>query len=167
MSEPVTQKEEERYAELQKLALDFARENRSGDLQKMIEAGMPVSLSDEKGQTLLMLASYNGHMETTRVLLEQGAEVDRKNDRGQTPLGGAAFKGFTEIANLLIESGADVNADNGGGMRPVHYAAMFGRFEMVDLLEKKGAALHSAGHGKRKWLPLFARLVGKVRSFFR
>ena len=58
----------------------------------MLNAGLPVNLADAKGQTLLMLASYNGNLETTRMLLKHGADVDRRNDRGQTPLGGVAFR---------------------------------------------------------------------------
>lgn len=50
-----------------------------------------------------MLATYNGQLETSRMLLENGAEVDRRNDRGQTPLGGVAFKGYTEVAQLLLD----------------------------------------------------------------
>jgi len=64
-----------------------------------------VNLADAKGNSLLMLASYNGEVETTRMLLGRGADVDRRNDRGQTPLGGAAFKGDEEIVALLLAHG--------------------------------------------------------------
>jgi len=67
-----------------------------------------------------MLASYNGEVWTTRMLLGRGAEVDRRNDRGQTPLGGAAFKGDEEIVALLLAHGADIDADNGGGHDAAH-----------------------------------------------
>jgi hypothetical protein len=30
-----------------------------------------------------MVASYNGNVETTRMLLEHGSDVDRRNNRGQ------------------------------------------------------------------------------------
>lgn len=75
-----------------------------------------MKLGDHRGNTLLMLASYNGNVETTGMLLEHGAEVDSRNDRGQTPLGGVAFKGCEEIVALLLEHDADVDADNGAGM---------------------------------------------------
>lgn len=91
--------------------------------------------------TLLMLASYNGNVETPRMLLELGAEVDRRNDRGQTPLGGAAFKGYEDIVALLLEHGADIDADNGGGMTPLMFAAMFGRSKVVAQLQAHGASL--------------------------
>ena len=109
----ITEGEEKRYAELQQMALGFARHGETESLATMLRHGLPVNLADAKGNTLLMLASYNGNMETTRMLLEHGAEADRRNDRGQTPLGGVAFKGYEEIVTVL-EHGADIDADNGG-----------------------------------------------------
>ena len=58
---------------------------------------MSVNLTDHKGNTLLMLASYNGNFETTKMLLEYKAEVDRKMIEGQTPLAGVCFKGYFDI----------------------------------------------------------------------
>ena len=66
----------------------------------MLRHGLPVNLADNKGNSLLMLASYNDHLETARMLLVHGAGVDRRNDRGQTPLGGVAFKGYEEMVTL-------------------------------------------------------------------
>ena len=168
MNIEITSQEEKRYEELQQMALGFARTGETNQLRKMIEAGMPVNLSDPKGQTLLMLASYNGHTKTTAMLLEAGADPDRRNDRGQTPLAGVSFKGYPEIAELLNEYGADMNADSGGGMAPIHFAAMFGRYEVVKILETYGASLHRKNNKTRfRIMPLLARWIGNVRSLFR
>lgn len=164
----ISQEEQERYIELQKMALDFAREGKTQDLRMMIDAGMPADLADEKGQTLLMLASYNGNFETTAMLLKKGATVDQKNDRGQTPLGGVAFKGYPEIAKLLIKNGADVFADNGGGMTPAHYASMFGRFETYELLishQDKARMNHHKEFKKFALMPKIAGWIGSVRRW--
>lgn len=112
MHTAISESEEKRYAELQLLALDFARNGETEPLAVMIRHGLPVNLADAKGNTLLMLASYNGNVETTRMLLEHGAEVDRRNDRGQTPLGGVAFKGYEDIVVLLLKHGADIDAED-------------------------------------------------------
>ena len=141
METAVTESEEQRYAELQLIALDHARHGETDPLAEMLQAGLPINLSDTKGQTLLMLATYHGHVATTRMLLEKGAEVDRRNDRGQTPLGGAAFKGYEEIVALLLDHGANMEADNGGGMTPLMFAAMFGRTHVVEQLKARGASL--------------------------
>jgi ankyrin repeat protein len=154
--------EEQRYAELQAMALDAARHGDVDALAPMLQAGMPVNLRDEKGNTLLMLATYHGNEEAARVILRYDAEVDARNDRGQTPLAGVAFKGHLEIARLLLEAGADPVADQGGGRTPVMFAAMFGHLEMVKLLENKAAA-----KGWRKsslgWL---ARIMAIPRAIF-
>ncbi|MEX2601990.1 MAG: ankyrin repeat domain-containing protein [Balneolaceae bacterium] len=161
----VTDQEEKRYTELQQIALDFARAGETIGLKKMIDAGLPVDLADEKGQTLLMLSSYHGRKETARMLLESGADPDRRNDRGQTPLGGTAFKGYTEIAGLLLEAGADIDADNGGGISPIHYAAMFGRWDVVELFEQHGASLKRDPNSRRGGILLMiARITGILRK---
>jgi hypothetical protein len=164
----VTESEERRYAELQALALDLARRGETEMLVEMVAHGLPVNLSDARGNSLLMLASYNGNLETARRLLDRGADVDRRNDRGQTPLGGVAFKGDVPLAELLLERGADIDADNGAGVTPIMYAAVFGRTSIVGLLQRKGAAL-----GRRSRLGLSAgtvvrwtRWVGALRRLF-
>ena len=73
--------------------------------------------------TLLMLASYHGHRETTEVLLSRGADPNVPNDRGQTPLAGAVFKGDIDIIEALLKHGADpggqpVGHRHGGHVRP-------------------------------------------------
>jgi ankyrin repeat protein len=153
----VTEKEEARYAELQQMTLDFARKGETGQLAAVLGAGMPPNLSDTKGNSLLMLASYHGHTETVRMLLQRDVDIDRRNNRGQTPLGGVAFKGETEIVALLLGHGADINADNGHGMTPIMFAAMFGRTKVVAQLEAHGASLQ-----RRNRLGISANLMVRV-----
>lgn len=134
----VTPEELARYTKLQEKAVGFAREGETEILASMVDSGLPVNLQDPKGNSLLMLATYNGNLGTSRMLLERGANPDLRNDRGQTPLGGVAFKGYLEIVSLLIEGGADVNADNGGGKTPLFFATLFGRFKVRKLLKRHG-----------------------------
>ncbi len=141
----VTPEEEKRYRELLELAAESARYGDTEALESMIDAGINPDLKDAKGSSLLMLASYNGNLDTSRMLLKRGAKVDLKNDRGQTPLGGAAFKGDPEIVQLLIEYNADVNADNGGGKTPLMFATMFGRLKARRILKSHGAKYWNRG----------------------
>jgi ankyrin repeat protein len=157
--------EESRYAELQRLALDAARNGDAALLVSMLDAGLPVNLADEKGNSLLMLASYHGHFDLTEALLQRGADPDQRNDRNQTPLAGVAFKGGLEIAKLLVHHGADPNADQGGGRYPVQFAAMFGNPDIVAFLNslsttgKSSSGLRllasATGFLRRRVLPLF------------
>lgn len=125
---------ETRYAELQALALDYARDGETAALAAMLAAGLPANLRNGKGHTLLMLAAYHGHADTVETLLGYGADPDARNDRGQTPLGGAAFKGHDGVVRVLLRAGADAKADQGFGLTPATYAMMFGRFSTASIL---------------------------------
>lgn len=97
--------------ELATRMFDHARKGQAGALDQYLRAGLPVNLTNDKGDTLLMLAAYHGHPETVATLITHGADLDRLNDRGQSPLAGAVFKGENDIVALLTHHGAD--PDNG------------------------------------------------------
>ena len=132
-----TEQELKRYEELQVIALDFARTGKTEDLKAMLQSGMPLNLSDHKGNSLIMLASYNGNLETTVMLVSFGAEVDKKNDRGQTPLAGVCFKGYLDIVKVLVKAGANIYENNGMGTTPIMFASMFGNSEIVKFLDEQ------------------------------
>ena len=134
-----TEQELKRYEELQVIALDFARQGKTVDLKAMLEAGMPVNLCDHKGNTLIMLASYNGNLETTSMLIDFKASVDQKNDRGQTPLAGVCFKGYLDILKVLVNAGANIHENNGLGTTPIMFASMFGNYEIVKYLNSQNS----------------------------
>ena len=127
----ITTEEEQRYEELQLLALDFARNGETQDLAKMIEHGLSVNLSSHKADTLVMLSAYRGNYETTKMLLEKGANPDKLNARGQTPLHGVCFKGSLDIAKLLVEYGAAVD------QKSLVFASMFGNTDILKYLQSK------------------------------
>ena len=83
---------------------------RTGDLpllSQALSAGLPPNMTNEKGDSLLMLASYHGHAPLVRILLDRGADPNRLNDRGQSPLAGAVFKNEDAVVEALLEGGAD------------------------------------------------------------
>lgn len=125
--------------ELDAATLDFAhamfelaRAGRAQDLAEQVDAGLPVNLTNDKGDTLLLLASYHAHPGTVRALLARGADTGRFNDRGQTPLAAAAFRRSPEIVDLLLGAGADPTA---GSPSALETARFFDLPDMVDLLE--------------------------------
>jgi len=158
MNTSTTPDEERRYSELQAQALDCARTGDVETLSLMLQAGMPVNLSDHKGNSLLMLAAYHGEAAAVRLMLEHGAAVDQRNDRQQTPLGGVAFKGYADIASQLIQAGADINADNGNGMSPLMFARMFGRSDVARILAVAGAKT-GQGAVRAAWLKITGHLI--------
>jgi len=141
---------------LPEAAAELARQGKTEELSAQLKQGVGVDLRDEKGNTLLMLASYHGKATTVAMLLKSGATVDLRNAKGQTPLGGVAFKGYADIATLLLDAGADPLADQGGST-PVDYATLFGRQEILTLLrERRGSAAQPT-----RW---FSKLIGWVRK---
>ncbi|EHN74194.1 ankyrin repeat domain-containing protein [Streptomyces coelicoflavus] len=120
--------------ELATKIFDLARQGRTEELVAYVDAGVPADLTNDRGDSLVMLAAYHGHAGAVRALLARGADADRVNDRGQTPLAGAAFKGETEVTKALLEAGADPAA---GTPSAVDTARMFAR---TDLLELFGAS---------------------------
>jgi len=87
-----------------------------------------VNLTNHKGDTLLMLAAYHGHVETVAMLLELKADINVLNERGQSPIAGAVFKGYTEVAKSLSEGGADLYV---GQPNAVDCARMFKRDDIL------------------------------------
>ncbi len=115
---------------------------RDGDpmvLRDLLAQGLPPDLRNDKGDSLLMLAAYNGNAEGVRALLEHRADPDLPNDKGQVPLAGVAFKGEPEIAELLLKGGAAVDGPPGSDRSPLMVAAMFDRVDIVEMLLAHGA----------------------------
>lgn len=131
--------DEETYEMIQQL-FRLVRTSDAERMRGLFEKGFDApNIRDGKGNTLLMLASYNGQVEMTRVLLEHGADPQIANDMGQIPLAGAAFKGNAAMTKLLIEHGADVNARMADGKTALMFAAMFDQTEIIDILLENGA----------------------------
>ncbi|RAZ57190.1 ankyrin repeat domain-containing protein [Campylobacter hyointestinalis] len=153
----ITLEEEKRYEELCGYAFDFARHNECSELEKMINAGLNPNLKNHKGDSLLMLAAYNGSFETTKMLIQKGARVDERNDRGQTPLAGVCFKGNLEMTKLLVENGADIDANNGMGLTPYSFAIMFGRSKIASYLLSKSKKRSILKIISAKFIKLFSK----------
>ncbi|MFC4334285.1 ankyrin repeat domain-containing protein [Salininema proteolyticum] len=105
-------------------AFDLARTGETAVLEQYLDAGLPIEIATGSGDTLLMLAAYNGHADTVRALIRRGADVDRLNDRGQSPLAGAVFKDYREVITVLLGHGADPEA---GSPNAREIAGMFQR----------------------------------------
>jgi ankyrin repeat protein len=107
---------------------DMARNGAAATLAAYLDAGVPATLTNTNGDTLVMLASYYGHESAVAALVERGADVDRRNNRGQTPLAGAVFKNETTIMELLLRAGADPLA---GSPSALETARFFEREELA------------------------------------
>lgn len=116
-------------------AFDWARAGDVRHLREHLDTGRPVNLTNDRGDTLLILAAYHAQPEAVELLLARGADVDRVNDNGQTALGAAVFRQSAEIVTRLLAAGA------GAGVGPRSARDVAGFFnlpEMLDLLVGDG-----------------------------
>ena len=120
--------------ELATKVFDLARQGETEALAAYVDAGVPADLTNDKGDTLVMLAAYHGHAAAVETLLARGAEPNRVNDRGQTPLAGAVFKGEDAVIRVLLAGGADPEA---GTPSAADTARMFGKTELLELFESR------------------------------
>jgi ankyrin repeat protein len=127
VTDDAAQAPDEQVVELAHQMFDLARAGGAERLAAYVEAGVPVNLTDDSGNTLVMLAAYHGHAGTVTMLAGRGADVDRVNDRGQTPLAGAVFKGEAAVVSALLTAGADPDA---GSPTARETAVAFGRLEL-------------------------------------
>ncbi|MFG2647405.1 ankyrin repeat domain-containing protein [Streptomyces sp. NPDC048436] len=116
--------------ELATKIFDLARQGDAAALAAYVDAGVPANLTNDSGDSLVMLAAYHGHADAVRALLERGADANRANDRGQTPLAGAVFKGEEAVIRALLDGGADPAA---GMPSAVDTARMFAKTELLEL----------------------------------
>ncbi|CAE7415636.1 ANKRD29, partial [Symbiodinium sp. KB8] len=84
--------------------------------------------------TPLSVASENGHIEVTRLLLEANADKDKANQDGATPLFIAAQNGHLEVVRLLLQANADKDKALEDSVTPLYVAAQNGFLEVVRLL---------------------------------
>ena len=118
--------------ELAGRVFDLARNGTTDDLRDYLAAGVPVNLTNDKGDTLLILAAYHGHPDTVAALLDRGADHGRVNDRGQTALAAAVFRQSEPAVSALLAAGADPDA---GSPSARATAVFFELPAMVALLE--------------------------------
>lgn len=112
---------------------DLARQGEQQQLLALIDQGFPADTANDKGDSLLILAAYNGHTSLVRSLLARGADPNRVNDRGQTALSCSVFKQDEEITAALLEAGANPAL---GAQSAVAVADMFGLQQMRRLLQQ-------------------------------
>ena len=119
--------------ELAGRVFDLARGGHADELAAYVDAGVPVNLTNDKGDTLLLLAAYHDHPAAVAALLARGADHSRANDRGQTALAAAVFRQSIETVSMLMDAGADPDA---GGPSARATAIFFELPAMTELLDR-------------------------------
>ncbi len=132
----------ERSAKLVRLA----GEGNIADVQRMIDAGMPVEATNITGATALMAAALNGRNETLHFLLKNKANAAARERFGHTALMLAAKNGNMENISLLLRAAektgtatATINASNQHGATALTFAAIHGHTDIARALLDAGA----------------------------
>lgn len=86
---------------------DAARHGDTAIFAQALPAGLSANLTNDKGDSLIMLAAYHGHAQLVSLLLSYDANPNSLNDRGQSPLAGAVFKHEADVIEALLAGGAD------------------------------------------------------------
>ena len=123
--------------ELAERLFEAARTGDTDMLRPYLDAGVPATLTNAAGDSLLMLAAYHGHATLSALLIERGADLNALNDRGQSPLAGAVFKGYLDVVRVLVDAGADPDSGNPSARAAAVY---FQREELLQLLESHPGA---------------------------
>ena len=108
-------------------------------VKALVGSGANVNVSDEVGETPLLLAARQGQRDVVRYLIEQGANVNAGDKKGDTPLSLVAawhdgMAGDRDIINALLERGADINGAYHMGTTPLMFALQAGNSATVRLL---------------------------------
>ncbi|HLT28705.1 MAG TPA: ankyrin repeat domain-containing protein [Myxococcaceae bacterium] len=85
-------------------AFGQARSGRAPALEALLACGVPVDIRNEHGDSLLMLAVANGHLEAAQILLEHGADPEITNALGASPIQVASRREDDAMVVLLLES---------------------------------------------------------------
>ena len=112
---------------------DLARDGHTAELVARLDLGVPVDLTNAKGDTLLTLAAYHDQVDVVQLLLSRGADHSRANHRGQTALGAAVFRQSADGVRALLAGGADPRA---GSPSAMEVAVFFELPEMAGLLRE-------------------------------
>lgn len=111
-------------------AFECARNGDTTRLTELLDLGVTVNLTNDRGDTLLILSAYHRQPGAVALLLERGADVDRVNDNGQTALGAAAFRQDVTVVEALLAAGADPDT----GARSARVVAQFFGLDAITAL---------------------------------
>ncbi|GJP45404.1 hypothetical protein CLOM_g4800 [Closterium sp. NIES-68] len=124
-----------------------SRASRAGGGSRPV-APLALSVRDDRGWTLLHIASHMGNIRMVRQLLEEGdVGVDEPSlgpkHPGATALHLAAAAGHVAVMDTLLEGGANIEARTRGnfGWTPLHHAARHNRRRAMRFLVESGAFL--------------------------
>lgn len=114
----------------------------AGDIESLRlfqEAGFEIDAVDDKGNTPLIRAAANGHLDAVEAILGMGADPRHANRVGRDALISSSGKGFADVARMLVSRGSDLSARDQEGWSALSLAAYNGHAEVVSLLSSQAS----------------------------
>lgn len=102
-------------------------------IKKAIKSGSDINSLDNKGQTALMIATYNRDIKLVELLMAHGANVNIQDDRLNSPFLYAGEEGYLEIIKL-VSSTANVKVTNRYGSMAISAASENAHYETMEWL---------------------------------
>ncbi|MFV8413681.1 ankyrin repeat domain-containing protein [Vibrio owensii] len=126
---------EEEYQSLVELFFDAARIGNNEVVDTFVSQGFPIDQRNTQSYTALMVAAYQGHRETVRLLLDSGANACLQDKRGNTALMGALIKREIGIAKDLYQADCSPELRNKAGLNLKEFAEIYGQSKVLKSLQ--------------------------------
>ncbi|MFH1689999.1 MAG: ankyrin repeat domain-containing protein [Candidatus Eisenbacteria bacterium] len=106
-----------------------------------VVSGDPAQLTvtNERNEMPIHVATAGGHVDVVRLLLDRGAQVAAGDNENSTALDVAAIFGHLDLARFLAERGVDPRHGDINGMTPLHFACYNGNADIGGFLIGHGA----------------------------
>ncbi|WP_061035370.1 MULTISPECIES: ankyrin repeat domain-containing protein [Vibrio] len=127
---------EEEYQSLVELFFDAARIGNNEVVDTFASQGFPIDQRNTQSYTALMVAAYQGHRETVRLLLDSGANACLQDKRGNTALMGALIKREIGIAKDLYQADCSPELRNKAGLNLKEFAEIYGQSNVLKSLQQ-------------------------------
>ena len=115
-------------------------QNTYSAVRSLLRCGADPSVAQESGWTPLIVASYNGHIETVTVLLDSGYNIiNAKTGTGKTALYVACQQAHYSIASMLLNANANPTIETRNGWTSLLFASSKGYTNIIQLLLQHGA----------------------------
>lgn len=93
----------------------------------------PNMIAQDRGNSPLMDAAAEGHLDYAQLLISSGADLDIPSKNGQSALMMAVGKQHVDLVRALLKAGADTNLSDALGMTAGKYANLFKNEEILAL----------------------------------
>ena len=117
----------------------------------LLKHDVTIDAVDANGNQPLHLASFQGHLETGKLLLSHGTYSNALNKQGRTPLHEAAAgkDDSPQLCEMLLKHDVTIDAVDAKENQPLHLASLKGHLETGKVLVSRGAdtnAVNKGGH---------------------